>query len=239
MSDEAKPKRRRTIFGKVIMALVAAFLILEIVMLPFPWTVAGLQKENPEVTALMKQRMEQARARSEAYKIRHIYVPLSKISDSVIHAVIVGEDGTFFEHDGVDWYEVQQSIQKNWAEKKIVRGSSTITMQLAKNLWFSTSRNPLTKLNEIIAAYLLEYYLTKNRILELYLNEIEFGHGIFGVESASQVYFGKPALQLSRDEAAKLVAIIPSPIKHSPDSDSRFVSFRLGIILTRMEARGW
>jgi monofunctional biosynthetic peptidoglycan transglycosylase len=239
MTDEVKPKPRSVTFGRVVLILVAGFLIIEIVMLPFPWTVAGLRKSNPETTALMRQRIRQAKAREVPYKIHHLYVPLSKISDSVVHAVIVGEDGTFFEHNGVDWYEVQQSIEKNWEEKKIVRGSSTITMQLAKNLWFSTSRDPLTKLNEIIAAYMLEHYLTKDRILELYLNEIEFGRGIFGVETASRLYFGKPASQLTRDEAAKLVAIIPSPIRHSPNSDSRFVSFRLGVILARMEARGW
>lgn len=239
MSDDVKPRPRRITFGRVTLVLVAAFLVVEIVMLPFPWTVAALRKSNPETTALMRQRIREAKTIEEPYKIRRLYVPLSKISDSVIHAVIVGEDGTFFEHDGVDWYEVQQSIQKNWEEKKIVRGSSTITMQLAKNLWFSTSRDPLTKMNEIIAAYMLEYYLTKNRILELYLNDIEFGRGVFGVEASSRIYFGKPASQLSRDEAAKLVAIIPSPIKHSPNSDSKFVSLRLGMILLRMEARGW
>ncbi len=140
MSDEIKPNLRRVTVKKVTVTLVAAFFIAEVVMLPFPWTVARLRIENPGTTALMKQRIMQARAKHEPYRIRHTYVPLSKISNSVVHAVIVGEDGTFFEHSGVDWYEVQQSLEKNWEEKKIVRGSSTITMQLAKNLWFSTSR---------------------------------------------------------------------------------------------------
>ncbi len=239
MSGEIEPKRSKVTFIRVILVVVAVFLTIEIVMLPFPWTVVSLRTGNPGLTALMKQRMRQAQTKHESYRIRCAYVPLSKISDSMVHAVIVGEDGTFFEHNGVDWYEVQQSLEKNWEEKKIVRGSSTITMQLAKNLWFSTSRDPLTKLNEIIAAYMLEYYLTKNRILELYLNKIEFGRGLFGIEAASREYFGKPASQLTRDEAARLVAIIPSPIKHLPNSDSRFVSLRVGMILIRMEARGW
>ena len=157
----------------------------------------------------------------------------------MVHSVIVEEDGTYYEHNGVDWYEVQQSLEENWKEKKIVRGLSTITMQLAKNLWFSTSRDPLTKLNEIISAYMLEHYLSKDRILELYLNYIEFGKGIFGVEAASETYFKVPASQLSRSQAARLSAIIPSPIRHAPDSTSRFVSFRANVILIRMEARGW
>jgi monofunctional biosynthetic peptidoglycan transglycosylase len=226
-------------FIKVILGLFLAFLIIEIVMLPFPWTVASLRTENPKLTAFMKERISQAAAKHVPYKVRQAYVPLSGISNAMVHAVVVGEDGTFYEHDGVDWYEVKQSLQENWKEKKIVRGSSTITMQLAKNLWFSTSRDPLTKLDEIIAAYMLEHFLSKNRIVELYLNYIEFGNGIFGVESASRIHFMVPASQLSREQAARLSAIIPSPIKHLPDSTSRFVSFRAETILTRMEARGW
>jgi len=226
-------------FGRVIPVILVVFLIIEIVMLPLPWTVAGLRTENPGLTALMKQRITQAKSRHEFYKIKYAYVPLSRISSSMIHAAVVGEDGTFFEHNGVDWHEVGQSLQKNWEEKKIVRGSSTITMQLAKNLWFSTSRDPLTKVNEIIAAYMLEYYLTKDRIVELYLNEIEFGRGIFGVEAASRIDFNVPASQLSRDQAARLSAVIPSPIKHTPDSTGKFVLSRTDVILARMDARGW
>ncbi len=234
-----KTSGRKLTFGKVFLGLLLAFLLVEVLMLPFPWTVASLRTTNPELTAVMRERMRQAKGNHESYRIRRTYVPLSRISEAMIHAVIVGEDGTFYEHHGVDWYEVQQSLEEDWEAKKIVRGSSTITMQLAKNLWLSTSRDPLTKLNEVIAAYMLEHYLTKNRILELYLNEIEFGRGIFGAEAASRTYFGKPASQLSREEAARLVAIIPSPIRHSPASSSRFVSLKLNLILIRMEARGW
>lgn len=230
--------RKHTI-RKVVLGLALLFVVIEAVMLPFPWTVARLRTYNPGLTAVMKERIRQARAREERYKIVKAFVPLSRISPSMVHAVIVGEDGTFYENDGVDWYEVQQSFKKDWKDKKIVRGSSTITMQLAKNLWFSTSRDPLTKLNEVISAFMLDHYLTKNRILELYLNYIEFGRGIFGVEAASRTYFGESASQLTREQAARLEAIVPSPIRHSPNSQSRFVSFRSNIILIRMEARGW
>ncbi len=215
------------------------FLFVEIVLLPFPWTVAGLRTHNPDVTAVMKERISQARSKHVAYNIIRTYVPLSRISPAVVHAVVVGEDGTFYENDGVDWYEVQQSFEKDWKDKRIVRGSSTITMQLAKNLWFSTSRDPLTKLNEVLAAFMLNHYLTKNRIMELYLNYIEFGRGIFGVEAASRIYFNESASQLTREQAARLEAIVPNPLRYSPYSSSRFVSFRTSIILTRMEARGW
>jgi monofunctional biosynthetic peptidoglycan transglycosylase len=239
VEDSLKSTVRRATVGKVALALFFSVLIIEIILLPSPWTVAELRTANPDITAIMKERINQASSKHISYRIRHIYVPLSRISIDMIHATIVGEDGTFYEHNGVDWYEVKQSIDENWKEKKIVRGSSTITMQLAKNLWFSTNRDPLTKLNEIISAYMLEHFLTKNRILELYLNYIEFGKGIFGVEAASRFYFKIPASQLSREQAARLAAIIPSPLKHSPISPSRFVSFRAETILSRMEARGW
>ncbi len=208
-------------------------------MLPFPWSVTSLRTKNPYQTAIMKERIRQARRDHKPYSIKQIFVPLSRISPDMIHAVIVGEDGTFYENSGVDWYEMKESFKANWDAGKIIRGSSTITMQLAKNLWFSTSRDPLTKLNEIICAFMLDHYLSKNRILELYLNYIEFGRGIFGVEAASRTYFKKSAANLSRVEAARLAAIIPSPLRHSPNSSSRFVMFRTGIILTRMDARGW
>ncbi|HEY9167825.1 MAG TPA: monofunctional biosynthetic peptidoglycan transglycosylase [Candidatus Kryptonia bacterium] len=231
--------RTRHVVRNSAALIVLVLLVVEAVMLPFPWTVAKLKMSNPKSTALMDERIKDAKTNHEPFFIRHTFVPLSQISPSLIHAVIVAEDGTFFEHNGVDWYEVKESLEKNWEEKRIVRGSSTITMQLAKNLWFSTSRDPLTKMNEVIAAYMLEHYLTKDRILELYLNEIEFGRGIFGVESASKVYFGTSASQVTREECLRLAAIIPSPIRHDPNTDSRFVSNRLEIISLRMEARGW
>ncbi len=237
MSRAPRPEKHR--LRRAFLGFLTVFLIVEIVMLPFPWTVARLGIHNPDLTAVMKERIRAAKSKHERYRISRIYVPLSKISHSVVHAVIVSEDGTFYENDGVDWYEVKESFLTDWKDMRIVRGSSTITMQLAKNLWFSTSRDPLTKLNEVISAYMLNYFLTKNRILELYLNYIEFGRGIFGIEAASRAYFDEPASQLSREQAARLAAIIPSPITHSPDSDSRFVSFRTNIILIRMRARGW
>jgi len=239
MNDETKAAPKRHVVRKVLFGIVLAFLVIEVIELPFPWTVAWLERNNPKMTAVMKERIRQARAKDEPYKIRQTFVLLSRISHVMVQSVIVGEDGTFYENHGVDWYEAQQSFEENWKEKKIVRGSSTITMQLAKNLWFSTSRDPLTKLNEIICAYMLDYFLTKNRVMELYLNYIEFGRGIFGVESASRTYFNEPASAITRSQAAKLAAIIPSPLKHSPDSPSRFVAFRSNVILARMDARGW
>ncbi len=239
MSKTAEPRRRRFPVRRILLAIFLAFLVFELITLPFPWTVAKLRTENPKLTALMRERMRQAKAKNQHYVIRRSYVPLSRIPDALVHAVIVGEDGTFYENSGVDWYEVRQSFETDWDAMKIVRGSSTITMQLAKNLWFSTSRDPLTKLNEMISAYMLNHYLSKHRIMELYLNYIEFGRGVFGAGAASEFYYGEPVSALTRNQAARLAAIIPSPLRHSPNSASRFVSFRMSIILERMGARGW
>ncbi|MFN3135744.1 MAG: monofunctional biosynthetic peptidoglycan transglycosylase, partial [Candidatus Kryptonium sp.] len=167
--------------------------------------IENLKYKNPKLTAVMKQRMNEAKERP--YRISQIWVPLSKISPYLVEAVIVSEDASFFEHQGIDWYEVKESVKKNFQRGRIARGASTITMQVAKNLFLSTSRNPLRKLAEVVIALRMEQKLSKKRILEIYLNIIELGDGVFGVEAASRKYFGKSASELTMEEAAQLVSI--------------------------------
>jgi monofunctional biosynthetic peptidoglycan transglycosylase len=198
--------------------------------------ILALRTENPRLTALMLERLDESGGRLH---ILQTWVPLSRISQHLINGVVISEDGTFFEHGGVDWYEVRESLERNLEEERVVRGSSTITMQLAKNLFLSTSRDPLRKLKELVIALRIEKQLSKRRILEIYLNLIEWGDGIFGAEAASKAYFGKPAQYLTREEAARMAAVIPSPIRHRPDSNNRYVVRRSEIILNRMSARGW
>ena len=213
-------------------------LVVLIELATIPWlSIADLKTSNPGPTALMKQRMEEARDEGKTLKITQRWIPLSRIPRHVIDAVIVAEDGTFFSHSGVDWFEVQESIEKNVKERRAARGASTITQQLAKNLYLSTSKDPVRKLKELIITLLLERQLGKNRILELYLTVIEWGRGIFGVEAASQAYFGKSASALTLDEALRLSAVIPSPLRHRPDTDSRYVMRRKDIVLRRLTAR--
>jgi monofunctional biosynthetic peptidoglycan transglycosylase len=159
------------------------------------------------------------------------------VPQHVIDAVIVAEDGTFFEHGGIDWFEVQESIEKNLEEGRAARGASTITQQLAKNLYLSTSKDPVRKIKEVIITLLLERTLNKRRILEIYLNIIEWGRGIFGIEAAARSFFGKSAAGLTLEEGARLAAVIPSPLLHRPDADTRYVIRRKGIVLARMAAR--
>lgn len=199
-------------------------------------SIIALKTENPTLTALMIHRAEEA---EEGFQIRQTWIPLSRMSRQLVNAVIVAEDGTFFEHGGIDWYEVKESVERNLEEERVVRGSSTITMQLAKNLYLSMSRDPLRKFKEMVIALRMERDIPKRRILEIYLNVIEWGDGIFGAEAAARSYFGKSAANLTREEAVRMGAVIPSPLSHKPNSDSRYVMRRMDIILNRMNARGW
>jgi monofunctional biosynthetic peptidoglycan transglycosylase len=166
------------------------------------------------------------------------WIPLSKIPKDVINAVIVAEDGTFWEHGGFDWFEFRESIERNLKEGRPARGASTITQQLVKNLYLSPSKNPLRKLKEWVLTWYMEQTLSKHRILELYLNVIEWGRGIYGIEVSAQAYFGKSASMLSRDEAARLAAVIPNPRRYRVDKETRYLEQRSQLILSRMAARG-
>jgi monofunctional glycosyltransferase len=207
-------------------------------LLTIPWfSIARLKTENPKETALMRQRTGEAREEGKELTIKQSWVPMSRLPRYLVDAVVVAEDGTFFSHGGVDWFEVRESIEKNVRERRAARGGSTITQQLAKNLYLSTSKDPIRKVKELMVTLLLERMLTKERILEIYLNVIEWGRGVFGVEAAAQTYFGKPASRLTLDESLRLASVIPSPLRHRPDTDSRYVLRRRGIMYNRMAMR--
>jgi monofunctional biosynthetic peptidoglycan transglycosylase len=213
------------------------FLFVETLTIPF-FDIVDLKITPPAQTALMRQRLREAESSGKRLQIVQQWIPLSRISRSAIDAVIVAEDGTFFTHNGFDWHEVQESVEKNIKKRSAVRGASTITQQLAKNLYLSTSKDPIRKAKEAIITVLLEWSLTKNRILEIYLNVIEWGNGVFGIEAASRKFFGKSASELTLEEATRLAAVIPSPLKHKPSDNSRYVLRRKAIVLARMKGRG-
>lgn len=219
------------------MLVVLFYLGVEFITIPFG-KIAELQSERPATTALMQQRIQEAEEQGNTLSIVHQWIPLSTIPKHVLDAIIVAEDGTFYSHAGVDWYEVQESMGRNFEEGKIVRGASTITQQLAKNLYLSTSRTPTRKIKELMIALLLEAQLSKRRILELYVNCIEWGRGVFGVQAAARTYFRKSASQLTRDEAARLAAVIPSPLRYRPNENSTYVMRKKQLVLQRMDARG-
>ncbi len=208
--------RRLLILGAGLAAIGLTYAIYVIVGLPPRTEVRALARANPGLTGVMRQRAEEARARRRPARRIQTWVPLSRVSRHLINAVLVAEDPKFFGHEGVDWEAVRESVEANVRRARFARGGSTITQQLAKNLFFTTRKSLSRKLRELLVARWLEEDLAKKRILEIYLNVIEWGDGLYGCEAAAQLYYGKPAAELDEIEAAGLAAMIPSPRRINP-----------------------
>jgi monofunctional biosynthetic peptidoglycan transglycosylase len=218
-----------------IACAAAAFAYFCYLYLTLP-DVRQLRSANPSSTAFMELRDEEARDQDKEPKRVQRWVAYNRISPSLTRAVLVAEDAAFWQHEGVDFDELQRSIELDWARGQLVRGASTITQQLAKNLYLSPSRNPIRKLRELIIARRLEGELTKARILELYLNVIEWGDGIYGVEAASRAYFGTSASRLGPSQAALLAGAIINPRVLNPGHPTARLARRQQLILSRMGA---
>jgi monofunctional biosynthetic peptidoglycan transglycosylase len=221
---------------RTVLLLILILFLAEAASIPW-FGVPALRSSTPVETALMRQRLSEAEREGKPLRIVQHWIGYSRIPRHLIDAVVVAEDGTFFSHGGFDWFEVRESIAKNVRTRSAARGASTITQQLAKNLYLSTSKDPIRKLKEGVITLLLEKWLSKERILELYLNLIEWGRGIFGVEAAAQTYFGKSASALTLEESLRLAAVIPSPLRHRPDQASPYVLRRSQIVEDRLVAR--
>ncbi len=223
----------RTVLRWGIILASVGFIYLCYVYLTLP-DVRVLATNNPPTTAFMELRKREAEEEGRKFAIRQRWVSYSQISNNLRRAVLVAEDSAFFDHEGIDLEELRASLEMNWEEGRFTRGASTITQQLAKNLYLSPSRNPIRKLKELLITRRLEAALTKRRILEIYLNVIEWGDGIFGAEAASRAYFGKPAAALLQDEAALLAGAIINPREHSPARPTARLRRRQEIITRRM-----
>lgn len=197
--------------------------------------VAQLKKRNPRTTALMELRDEEYRQKGLQPLHQQIWVSYDAVSEHLKKAILLSEDASFFSHKGVDLFELKEAAKKDWEKGKLQRGGSTITMQLAKNLYLNPSKNPLRKLREIIIAWQLEQALSKRRIFELYLNVIEWGNGVYGAEAAARHYFSKVAADLDPEEAATLAALLPSP----RNPREKGLLQRRDLILTRMFQVGY
>jgi monofunctional biosynthetic peptidoglycan transglycosylase len=233
----SKPfKPAKTQNSKKYLWLIARWLLAAAVAL---WLVAALllvaaRWIDPPTTAVQIERRVQAWIHGKPYQKRYEFVSLTEISPSLQHAVIAAEDARFFQHNGFDWHEVQIAAQED-LEGERTRGASTLTQQLVKNLFFGTSRSILRKAAEATLVPVAEAVLGKQRILELYLNVVEWGPGIYGAESASRMYYGRPARTIDRKEAARLAAVLPGPLKRRPARMDRYSA----IILARMQQMGW
>ena len=224
-------------FKFIIIALVSALLLGIAYYFIFP-DISKLKKENPKKTSFMEYREREWREKGKKIKITQIWTPLSNISPYLIKAVLIAEDDKFYRHEGFDFEAIQKAIEKDIKKKKFKFGGSTISQQLAKNLYLTPSKNPIRKIKEAILTWRIERTLSKKRILEIYLNAAEWGKGIFGIEAASRHYYGKPASALAPEEAARLASVLPNPRKYNPIGTSKYVENRSRIIYDIMVRRG-
>jgi monofunctional glycosyltransferase len=226
--------RRRKWFIPVVVFLLLPP-VLYFILMP---DVSRLRTENPRKTAFMKYREEESARKGRKYRISHVWAPLARVSPFLIKAVLIAEDDKFWQHEGFDYEAMEKALQKNIKSKKYRSGGSTVTQQLAKNLYLSPEKNLLRKLAEAIITWRMEKALSKRRILELYMNVIEWGEGIFGAEAASRHYFGKASSELTPEEAARLASVLPNPRKYNPAGNQKYVINRAEVILSVMVKRG-
>ena len=220
--------KRLLAIGLLIFLTVALYVGYVLLTMP---DVESLKTKNPGLTAMMEQR---ASERNVAPRPIRTWISYKNISPHLRNAVLIAEDSAFFQHNGYDLEQIKESAKRNWREKRFARGASTITQQLAKNLYLSTSKNPLRKIQEFFIAQEMEKDLSKQRIFEIYLNVIEWGDGIYGIEPASQRYFGKSASALRPEEAAILAAMIPNPRRYTPTRNLKYLEKRKSDLLSRM-----
>ena len=217
------------------LAVAAAGLFLA-VQLSFFARVWWWRDHNPESTAFMQQRLEVLREKNPQAKLRHAWVPYERISPHLKRAIIAAEDAKFFQHEGFDWEGMRKAYEKNVREGEVVAGGSTISQQLAKNLFLSGERAFWRKAQEAAITIMIELIMDKRRILELYLNVIEWGEGVFGAEAASNYHFALAASQLAPDQAARLAAMVPSPRRYGPGDNTAYLQRRTQTLLARMNA---
>ncbi|HEV8413837.1 MAG TPA: monofunctional biosynthetic peptidoglycan transglycosylase [Bryobacteraceae bacterium] len=201
------------------------------------WAAAllALRYIDPPTTGVQIQRRIESMFVKGAYKKRQTFVPLRRISPQLQHAVIAAEDGNFYRHYGVDWGQVRQVIEDSADAGEVTRGASTIPQQLVKNLFFTTHANPIRKAFEFTLAPMAVMILGRNRVLELYLNVIEWGPGVFGIEAAAEYHYHTSAGALNREQSARLAAVLPSPRRRKPERMNQYSA----IIQDRMRLLGW
>jgi monofunctional biosynthetic peptidoglycan transglycosylase len=217
--------------GWVALALAATFVVYELSILA---RIVWWNGHDPASTAFMQQSLERLRARTPNAKLKQQWVSYDRISTDLKRAVVAAEDAKFADHEGFDWEAMQQAWEKNRKRGKVVAGGSTISQQLAKNLFLSGSRTPWRKAEEAMITVMIETVMDKRRILEIYLNVIEWGEGVFGAEAAARHYFGVSASSLTPAQAARLAAMVPSPRFYDRNRNTPWLEKKAQIIAARM-----
>ncbi len=196
-----------------------------------------LKRQNPKKTAFMEYREKEWQKKGKKERIRQLWIPFSKISPYLVKAVLISEDDKFWTHEGFDYEAIEKAFQKDLEAGRFRAGGSTISQQLARNLYLSPKKNILRKIEEAFLTWRMEKVLPKKRILELYLNLAEWGEGIFGIEAAARHYYGKPASELGPQEAARLASVLPNPKRYDPTGNQRYVLNRSNLIYRIMIQR--
>ncbi len=233
MPKSTTRRRARLILSVITLVClpIGALLFVWLVTLP---NVSALKTRNPSTTTLMEMRQSQAHERGETIVRQWQWVPLARISPYLRRAVVAAEDASFFTHEGFDWEGIRDAAIANFETGELKRGGSTITQQLAKNLYLSSERSMFRKAREALITRLLEHHLRKERILELYLNVAEWGIGVYGAEAAAYHHFQKSSHDLTLEEAAWLAAILPSPLRYDPIRKTAALSRRYERIFSRI-----
>jgi len=215
------------------LAAAATFLAIELSFLARVW---WWKDHNPGTTAFMEASLKRLRAVRPDARLQHAWVPYDRISSHLKRAVVAAEDSHFIEHEGFDWEAIDKALEKNRQRGKVVAGASTISQQLAKNLFLSPDRTPWRKGQEALITVMIENVMDKRRILELYLNVIEWGDGVFGAEAAARHYFGASAAALGPEASARLAAMVPNPRFYDRNRSTRWLMRKTQVILARMPA---
>ena len=232
----AKSGGARGRFGWVKWMFIVPVLLVLAVQLYFFLQIWWWVDHNPSMTSFMREQRSALQEKNPKAEIRQTWVPYNRISNNLKRAIIASEDANFSEHEGVDWDALQKAYEKNTRKRKVVSGGSTITQQLAKNLFLSGSRSYLRKGQELVITYMLEMLMDKQRIFEIYLNVVEFGTGTFGAEAASRHYYRTGAASLNAGQAARLAVMLPNPRYYDAHRDTNYLNRRTATILARMNS---
>jgi monofunctional glycosyltransferase len=219
--------------GWFAVAAAGAFLVIQLYFLGRVWWMKG---HDPATTSFMEAGLDRLREKHAQAKLRHAWVPYDRISVHLKRAVVAAEDARFVEHEGFDWDAIEKALEKNRSKGRVVVGGSTISQQLAKNLFLSGERTPWRKGQEALITVMIEYVMDKRRILELYLNVIEWGEGVYGAEAAARHYFGASAAAIGPPQAARLAAMVPNPRYYDRVRSTAWLERKTRMILARMPA---
>ncbi len=234
MTSKVKSRKSKIIGALLLWLVVVPILIVLFIQLYFFLQIGWWVNHDPDSTSFMRHQQTVLEDAHPGTKLKHKWVTYQQISNNLKRAIIASEDANFSEHDGIDWASLEKAYEKNRKKGHVVMGGSTITQQLAKNLFLSGQRSYFRKGQEFILAYMLEYWMDKERIFEIYLNVVEWGNGVFGAEAAAQHYFGISAANLSASQAARLAVMLPNPRFYDKHRGTAYLMRRTALILRRM-----